>query len=78
MWRPVFESLDVDHDGRIPFDDFSAMLKEGNSQLNEIPDEVLQRILQKVDWDRNQSLTYDEFLHMVCSFFLIAVADCLH
>lgn len=68
MWRPVFESLDVDRDGRIPLNEFAAMMREGNSHLEEVPQEILEHILERVDWDKNQYLTYDEFLHMVRLF----------
>ena len=81
MWRPVFDSLDIDNDGRIPLNEFAAMLKEGNLHLNEVPQEILEQILERVDFDRNRYLTYDEFLHMVrspipslsCSCFALQV-----
>lgn len=65
MWRPVFEAMDEDGDGRIPLDEFASMLRQGNAHLAEVPAEVLEHILERVDWDRNRFLTYDEFVHMV-------------
>lgn len=65
LWRPVFNALDTDKDGKIHLDELKALLSEGNSHLDELPPEVLAEIIERADWDRNRYITFDEFLHMV-------------
>lgn len=65
LWKPVFDALDVDHDGRIPLDQLKTSLKTGNQHLQDLPPEVVDHILERADWDHNRYLTYDEFLHML-------------
>lgn len=70
--------MDLDGDGRIPLDEFASMLRQGDSQLKEVPLEILEQILERVDWDRNRYLTYDEFLLMVQSRELAHLHPRLH
>ena len=65
LWKPVFDSLDVDHDGKIPLDEFKRNLKTGNQHLQDLPPDVVDGILERADWDYNRYLTYDEFLTLL-------------
>jgi rhomboid-related protein 1/2/3 len=65
LWKPVFDELDRDHDGRIPLDELKQNLKIGNQHLQDLPHEVVDQIAERADWDKNRYLTYDEFLHMI-------------
>ncbi|RWS28714.1 rhomboid-related protein 2-like protein [Leptotrombidium deliense] len=64
VWGPVFDRLDVDGDGKIPFDDLKNMITQG-SMTDEIPEEVIDEIMERADWDKNRVLTFNEFLHML-------------
>ena len=78
LWRPVFNALDTDKDGKIHLDELRAFLHEGNSHLEELPPEVLAEIIERSDWDKNRYITFDEFLHMVQAKETIAIHPHIH
>ncbi|XP_074599780.1 rhomboid-4 [Brevipalpus obovatus] len=66
IWRPVFEKYDTDGDGRIPVEEFKRRVGQANDRLEEdIPQEVLDEVIERAEYDRDGYLTYDEFLRMI-------------
>lgn len=66
QWRPIFDKYDTDKDGEIPLDELKQLLKATNNDLNaEFPHGVIEEILERADWDGNNNLSFEEFLHMV-------------
>lgn len=66
-WRPVFEKYDPNHTGKIKFSEFRRILEEGNEQLNEdIPFDVLEKLLNSQHKFEDESITYDQFIELVC------------
>lgn len=75
----MFDQYDVDHDGRIPLDDFKRRLTEGNHHLNEdIPQEVLDEILERADWDKDRVITFEDFLRMVLTILYLFVKPLIY
>ncbi|XP_013782747.2 rhomboid-related protein 2-like [Limulus polyphemus] len=66
LWRPVFEKYDSDNDGWIPLDELKRILQSDPSEISsDFPEDVLDEILERADWDHNRMLSYEEFLRMV-------------
>jgi Ca2+-binding EF-hand superfamily protein len=66
LWRPVFDKYDANKDGVIECHHFKRILKESNNHLSEdIPEEVLDELLERSDICADGVITYEEFLKMV-------------
>jgi len=66
LWRPVFDKYDTNKDGIIECHHFKRILKESNNHLSEdIPEEVLDELLERSDICTDGVITYEEFLKMV-------------
>ncbi|XP_053207442.1 rhomboid-related protein 2-like [Panonychus citri] len=68
IWKPVFDKYDTDGNGRIPIGAFRRRIMEANERLEEdIPREVLDEIIERVEWDHDGYISYSEFISMVKS-----------
>lgn len=62
----MFEKYDTDKDDRISLEEFKIFLKEKNQELSgDIPEEVLNEIVERIDWNKDRYITYHEFIRMV-------------
>ncbi|XP_054155347.1 rhomboid-related protein 2-like [Oppia nitens] len=79
LWRPVFDKYDTNKDGIIECQQFKRILKESNNHLSEdIPEEVLDEMIEKSDICRDGVITYEEFLKMIHARDLGAQRPRLH
>lgn len=63
----MFDKYDRNKTGRINIHEFRRILQAGNNHLDEdIPNEVLDEILNPNKKFDNDEITYEEFLDMVC------------
>ncbi|XP_053206882.1 uncharacterized protein LOC128391063 isoform X2 [Panonychus citri] len=68
IWKSVFDKYDTDGNGRIPIGAFRRRIMEANERLEEdIPREVLDEIIERVEWDHDGYISYSEFISMVKS-----------
>ncbi|CAG0905777.1 unnamed protein product [Cyprideis torosa] len=64
MWRPTWNRFDHNQDGRVPLDEFKHMLTASPFK-DALPEEVLDEILERADYDRNGYIDFPEFLMMI-------------
>lgn len=67
QWSSIFRKYDADGDGWIPLTELKTLLQKNTQSdiSNDLPHDVIDEILERADWDNDQRLSYDEFLHMV-------------
>ena len=72
LWKPVFDKYDRAKTGRIQISEFQRILQEGNNHLSEdIPQDVLDQLINNSNSFKDGFLTYDEFLELVfCCIFI--------
>lgn len=71
----MFDKYDPGKTGRIRLNEFKRILQESNNRLSEdIPPELLDKLIHNADSYRDGYLTYEEFLQLVGTSNLAIVA----
>ncbi|CAG0916631.1 unnamed protein product [Notodromas monacha] len=63
-WRPIFDQFDHDGDGKVPLAELSHIFR-GTPEGRDVPQEVIDDILDMADSSRDGYLDFEEFINMV-------------